>query len=207
MGTYMPAISVLVQSNEIPKQKAESYNDVLGILIKYNDEKTRYQCTTRGYEHIEIVSSLAKQLNIFHFDDYVNEEVFFVEGDKLNMFLEKLQAIENILLLHPKKIIEAYINIQQNRLELSKNEVAFTTYEASKKQITETQTRLQNIDLTTVYKQAELNPDICEFSLKDEYQSNYHPIISVLFWLKVQLFLFSKAINENKVYAHIYLTP
>lgn len=204
MGIYLPTISFLIEPNEIPQNHLETYNDIIPLLEKYH--KNFYQCTTRGYHHLELFRRMIEDFNLPNSDFYQKEcaVAFNEECVKLN---QNLKIIEQFILNDASKLVNNLIKQEKRSLEMIINNNKFNkkTEDNYRKKSVEHIKELTNFSFAKYYEEAVISNDISQYDQSSNFDDNeYKP---VLVWLKTQLYLLDKAVTNNKAFVNVMITP
>jgi hypothetical protein len=210
MGIYLPTISFLIKPEEIPKIQLETYNDIIPLLEKYH--KKFYQCTTRGYYHLALLSRIVADFKLPKIDFY-QKGCSVAFKDECTTLYQSLKRIEQFVLNNDSQIVDNLIEEEKRTWEMIYNrEMLFKrdkpneiTKENYRKKSIQRITELTNFSFAKYYAEAEINRDISEYDETSQYGDNKYKI--VLIWLKVQIFILNKAITDKKALIHVVITP
>ncbi|HBK70147.1 MAG TPA: hypothetical protein DDZ39_00565 [Flavobacteriaceae bacterium] len=207
MGIYLPAITCLIEKTEVLSKTPKSYHAVEGLLEKYWNNNSSYQCTTKGYIHLVEFNRFRQHFKLKKLPLYEGE-VSFASLEDLNKLKNDLSETERLFLNSSKEILQNYLIEQENEVWMSllKHRPEYNTKKYKLRHLEEVD-KLKQLNLNKIYKEAPLLKEISDFDLQDQFKELYHPIIAVLHWLKTQIYLVNKGIELDKSLMHVLISP
>ncbi len=203
MSTYLPTISCLIEDLEIPSETPDSYHDITHLLEKYWTSESYYSCSTRNYVHTEYFLRLAKDSNLRHSAIY-NDEVGFLTSEEASFLKADLCKLEAVLVADDKVAIQRLI-MHETRLQQQISRRFLQRARKNEKSHFKEIKNLKQLDLRRLTNQAPTLREISEFDLIEEFEDEYHPVISTLYWLKTQIHLLGEADDTGKAFMYVVL--
>ena len=203
MSTYLPTVSCLIEELEIPSVAPDSYHDITHLLEKYWNSESYYSCSTRNYIHTEYFRRLAEDSNLRHAAIY-NDEVGFLIPEEASYLKADLCKLEAVLLADDKVAIQCLIR-HETRLQQQISRRSLKWAKRNEKYHFEEIKNLKQLDLRRLTNQAPILREISEFDLIEEFEDEYHPVISTLYWLKTQIHLLGEADVTGKAFMYVVL--
>lgn len=208
MGIYLPTISFLIEKEEIPLKPIETLEEASLLLEKYYQENYFFQCTTRGYNHLELFRRMVEEFQLPEVDFY-QEEYNALPPEKCRVLLNSLQKIEQLFLEESSKITENLISQEKKMWQvfINNNSLNKKTQERYVKEAEKKFDWFKALSVLDLYQKIPITKDIDDFGLHDIYKEEHHEYIAVFYWLKAQLYLLEKAVKQQKAMMHIWISP
>ncbi len=204
MGIYLPTISFLIEPNEVPKKQLETYNDIIQLLEKYH--KKLYQCTTKGYNHLELFRRMITDFNLPKADFYQKECAVAINEECIILH-QSLKTIEQFILNDTTQLIDNLVKQEKRLMEMifNNNRLNKKTKDNYRQRSIERIEEITNFSFAKYYAEAIVSKDISQYDQSSEYADNEYKVL--LHWLKTQIFIVNKAITNKKALIHVMITP